>query len=122
MKKTTYKQSKSAKQFYNAIKMYAAKKFNVDANDVYVVGNSMNYPDSVSMPTDMFMAKIVGFVRYDKDGKTVGQYAMPAEVAAAILNDCVNQNKTVVTRGCSGIDQLIRIEWNYLENYSLKIY
>ena len=121
MKKTTYKQSKSAKQFYNAIKMYAAKKFNVDANDVYVVGNSMNYPDSVSMPTDMFMAKIVGFARYDKDGKTVGQYAMPAEVAAAILNDCVNQNKTVVTRGCSGIDQLIRIEWNYLENYKLAL-
>lgn len=121
MKKTSYKQTKESKQFYAAIKSFAAKKFNVTSNDVYVVGNSANYPDSVSMPTDMFMSKVVGFARYDKNGKTVGQYAMPVEIAMNILNICVAHNKNIVTRGCTGIDQLIRVEWQYIEPYVLTL-
>ena len=120
-KKQTYKQSAASKNFYNAIKAHAAVKFNTDKNNVSVVGNSEKYPNSVAMPTDIFMYDVVGFARYDANGKTVCQYAMKAATAMQCLADASANNDTITTKGVVGIDQVVRIPWNYIEPYYLEL-
>ena len=120
-KKETFKQSKSAQQFYKAIKAYAANKFNVLPAHVAVVGNSKFNPDSVSMPTDIFMNDVIAFARYDVTGKTVGQYACKAADAMIAFQKSVAEKSTVTTHGVNDVDQLVRINWKYLEPFALEL-
>lgn len=121
MKKTTYKQSSACKNFYNAIKFAAAKKFNVLSNHVTVIGNSASYPDSIALPTDVFMSEVIGFARYDSTGKTVGQYAARVEDVMKVFQQMLSDNASVVTRGIQGIDQTCRLKWNYIEQFAIEL-
>ena len=120
-KKVTYKQSANCQNFYKAIKSAIVKNFDTLTSRVTVIGNSKEYPNSVAMPTDLFMNDYVGFARYDATGATVNQYAVPVGVLCQILDKAQKDNRTIVTRGISGIDQTIRIEWDYLVGYELSI-
>lgn len=115
MKKTTYKQSAKCKNFYSAIKNAISKNFNT--NSVLVVGNSANYPDSVAIPTDMFMYDVIGFVQYDNNGKTVVTYACRAADCMTAMKNMINNNVNVVTRGITDFDQTVRLKFDYLRDF-----
>ena len=121
MKKTAYKQSTKCANFYKAIKNAAAKKFNVNPCEVTVVGNSANYPDSVALPTDIFMFPIIGFAQYDSTGKTIAQYAAKVEDVMDAFKQMLTDNANVVTKGVAGIDQTCRLSWSYIKNFAIEI-
>lgn len=121
MAKKTYKQSSKVQNFYKAIKNTIVKEFDTLPRLVQVVGNSAEYPDSVALPTDLFMFDVIGFARYDKDGKTIGQYAIKVEKLMDIFKSVLADQKNIVTRGITGIDQTCRLEWKYLNGYELNV-
>lgn len=121
MKKTSYTQSSKCKNFYKAVKNAVAKKFNVLPTYVGIVANSASYPDSVSISTDTFMNSVIAFIQYDSNNSVIGQYALAVEDVMKMFNQMLSDSKTIVAKSANGIDQLTRIDWAYLKNYSINI-
>lgn len=121
MRKNIYHQSTKVKNFYKAIRIAAAEKFNVLPDYVGVVANSMNYTASVAIPTDIYMNSVIALVRYDINNSVVGVYAMLAEDLMKMFKKMVDAGQKIVTHEVNGCDQLTKVDWNYIEQYQLNM-
>lgn len=121
--KTLSKLSNDTAKFYGSLKTKAAdlESFaGVPKSKMKVIGNSADYPDTISITTDD-LANYDGIiaVQYDSSNKVVDTYAITTMELMPIMDKFAKDN-TLVCRHSAGNDQLTRIAFKCLEEYKMK--